>query len=152
VTEQIQAIFGKPVKNIGAGGTFLTIHIIPVYKGKLVAFDVTAPEAKGRWFPWTVLNYGIEPYEAAANLVDDWCEGSTQQLSLCDILTFMSYEGAWQISLVFRNELITLPHGDFERKPLLFDKELPTKIDKFQSADIERWINSGSTKTDQLVF
>jgi hypothetical protein len=64
----------------------------------------------------------------------------------------MSYEGAWQISLVFRNELITLPHGDFERKPLLFDKELPTKIDKFQSADIERWINSGSTKTDQLVF
>ena len=150
--EQAQAIFGKPTKNVSAGGTFLTVHLIPVCERKLIAFDVTAPEAKGRWFPWTVLTFGTEPYEAAANLVDDWCDGSVKRLELCDVLTFKSYEDAWQISLVFRSELTEIPQGDAKRKPLIFEKELPAVIDKFKAADIQRWINLKDSKTNQMVF
>ena len=150
--EQAQAIFGKPTKSVSAGGTFLTVHLIPVCERKLIAFDVTAPEAKGRWFPWTVLTFGTEPYEAAANLVDDWCDGSVKRLELCDVLTFKSYENAWQISLVFRSELTGIPQGDAKRKPLIFEKELPAVIDKFKAADIQRWINLKDSKTNQMVF
>ena len=150
--EKVQAIFGKPTKSISPGGTFLTVHIIPVYKRKLIAFDVIAPEAKGQWFPWTVLTFGTEPYEAAANLVDDWCNGSIKRLELCDVLTFKSYEGAWQISLVFRSELTKIPQGVAKRKPLVFEKEIPPVIDKFKGADIQRWMNLKDSKTNQMIF
>ena len=81
-----QAYFGKPSKTFVPGGAHVAVYVVPVFEGRLVVFDVAARAARGRWLPWDVLEFGGNPYETAAALADDWCEGAVSDLALADVM------------------------------------------------------------------
>ena len=79
-----RAYFGSPRTGPSAGGLQVTVYVIPVYESDLVVFDVHVSQARGRWLPWDVIDFGANPYEAASTLVDDWCDGALSDLVLVD--------------------------------------------------------------------
>ena len=42
-----RAIFGKPVDRPMAGGALITAHVVPVFQGKLVVFELESSEVRG---------------------------------------------------------------------------------------------------------
>ena len=135
-----QAFFGKPASTFVPGGAHVAVYVVPVFEGRLVAFDVAASAARGRWLPWDVLDFGGSPYEAAAALVDQWCEGSVSGLTIADVMSFPFAGGSWEIAVVFRAELTALPVGDDARKPIAFAAGEFDAIGNFDPIDLERWV------------
>ena len=106
------ALFGPPVRAFTPGGAHIAVHLVPVFAGAVVAFDVSARDARGRWLPWDLLPYGGNPYETAAALGDDWCDGAVLDLAIVDALSFPLAGESWELALVFRAGLAAAPGGD----------------------------------------
>ena len=151
------AYFGKPASGFVPGGAHVAVYLVPVFEGKLVVFDVAAQAARGRWLPWDVLEFGGIPYEAAASLADQWCDGAISDLSLADAMSFPFGTEGWELALVFRAELTALPTGDDARTPFAFELGQVDAIGNFDPVDLERWIRRGTespggTDGARLVF
>lgn len=138
-----KAIFARPERAPVRGGAYVSAYLVPVFEGRLVAFDVTAPEARGRWLPWTVLDFGQNPYEAASGLVDQWCQGAVTDLTLVDVLSLPAEGGGWELAIVFRAELAAPPKGADDRHPFLFERGRFDAIAAFDPVDLERWVAAG---------
>jgi hypothetical protein len=134
------AFFGPPKGSFQRGGAHIAIYLVPVFEGQLVAFDVSARGAEGRWLPWNVLPYGENPYVEASALADDWCDGAMQDLRLVDVLTGVAEE-SWELSLLYRVELTALPGGDGARVPVALAPPLESPVRQF--SDLERWVAAG---------
>ena len=135
-----RAFFGPPRVGPSRGGMQVTVHLVPVLDGRLVVFDVTANVARGRWLPWAVLDYQQNPYEAASLLADDWCDVPLDDLSLVDVLSLEAAGGGWELAVVFRAVLTTLPAGDSERHPIAIERGHSDAIGAFDPVDLERWV------------
>ncbi len=130
------------------GGTQLSIYLVPVFEGRLVAFDVEAREARGRWLPWDVLESHENPYEAASELADIWCGVALTSLTLADVMSFTLPSGSWELAVVFRAELSASPLGDPERRPFIYAPHQFDAIGSFDPVDLERWVTaSGNAPT-----
>ena len=136
------ATFGPPTSRPTAGGAHIAVHLVPVLEGAIVAFDVTAPEARGRWLPWDLLDYAGNPYETAAALADDWCGGDITDLRLVDALSFPEQAGSWELALIFRAELGAMPPADDARTPVALPADDPGPIWRFDPVDLTRWAAS----------
>ena len=136
----MKAFFGPPVSGPVPGGTQLSIYLVPVFEGRLVAFDVEAPEARGRWLPWDVLDLRENPYEAASELADFWCGVALTSLALADVMSFVQPGGAWELAVIFRAELSSAAKGDAERRPFVYAAGQFDAIGSFDPVDLERWV------------
>ncbi len=142
-----RAFFGPPRATVTPGGAHLTVYLVPVFEGGLVVFDVDAREARGRWLPWDVLDFGQNPYEAASQLADDWCNVSLHDLSLADVMSFPVEPSGWELAIVFRAELAEMPPGDAARTAVRFDPGQYDAIGPFDPVDIERWMAASTGPT-----
>lgn len=140
MSRQQRAFFGPPAATFVSGGTHITVYLIPVFDGGLVVFDVRAPQARGRWLPWDVLDFGANPYEAASALADGWCDVTLKDLSLVDVMSFPVEGGGWELAIIFRAELGALPPGDDVRTPYRFEPGRYDAIGPFDPVDLERWV------------
>ncbi len=134
------AYFGQPADTFVRGGAHVAVYLVPVYQGGLVVFDVSARAARGRWLPWDVLEFGGNPYEAAAALADDWCGGALSDLTLVDVMSFPFEGEGWELAIVYRAELTELPRHDDVRTPFRFDPGEYDAIGSFDPVDLERWV------------
>jgi hypothetical protein len=139
-----QAFFGKPTGGLTAGGAHISVYLVPVYRRRLVVFDVAARQARGRWLPWDVMEFGANPYETAAALADDWCEGAVSSLTLADVMSFPFEGGGWELAIIFRAELTALPGGDDARSPFVFAEGEADAIGLFDPVDLVRWIGGAA--------
>ncbi len=139
-----QAFFGKPTAGLTAGGAHISVYLVPVFRRRLVVFDVAARQARGRWLPWDVMEFGANPYETAAALADDWCEGAVSSLTLADVMSFPFEGGGWELAIVFRAELTALPAGDDARSPFVFAEGEADAIGLFDPVDLVRWIGGSA--------
>lgn len=151
------AIFGPPADggDLVEGGAHITVNLVPVYRGRLVAFDITAPEARGRWLPWTILPFGGNPYETASDLAEAWCRGAVADLRLVDVMSFSVVRGSWEIAIVFRAELTEKPPSVRDRIPVTYEPGHLDAIGAFDPVDLERWLRAGPGDANgaaRLVF
>jgi hypothetical protein len=137
-----QAFFGPPQHGYVDGGAHITMYLVPVHQRRLVVFDVAAREAEGRWLPWDVLAFGGNPYEAAAELADRWCGGDITDLSLADVMSFELPPGSWELAIIFRAELASMPAGDGSRAPVLLEPGRYDAIGPFDPVDLRRWVEA----------
>ncbi len=134
----------------------LTVHVVPVFKGVLIAFDVDAPEASGRWLPWTPLEHGGNPWETASAIVGEWCGGAVVELRLVDVIA-RGAGAEWGLALVFRAELTALPGGE-RGQPHPCAPPEHGSVRGFAAADLARWLAqspggvAASSHTPPLVF
>lgn len=151
------AFFGPPRDHPAAGGTHVTVHVVPVFEGRLVAFDIRNDAARGRWLPWDVLPFQGNPWQFAAELVDEWCDGAVSDLSLADVMSLPAPAGGWEIALVFRAELTALPAPEPDRTPFHAPPGRFDAIGAFDPVDLERWVARGASpaspgRSTGLVF
>lgn len=137
------AIFGPPAGDLTEGGAHITVNLVPVFQGRLVAFDVTASEARGRWLPWTVLPFGGNPYETASDLAEEWCRGAVADLRLVDVMSFSLVRGSWELAIVFRAQLTEKPPSLRDRIPSIYEPGHFDAIGSFDPVDLRRWVESG---------
>ena len=138
-----RAYFGSPRTGPSAGGLQVTVYVIPVYESDLVVFDVHLSQARGRWLPWDVIDFGANPYEAASTLVDDWCDGALSDLVLVDGLSLEAPGDGWELAIVFRAELTAMPAGDGDRTAKRVPATATDAIGPFDPVDLERWLRLG---------
>lgn len=135
-----RAFFGPPAKTAAPGGLQVSVYLVPVYQGRLLAFDIHAKAVSGRWLPWAVIDYRQNPYEAAALLADDWLDVGLEDLRVVDVLSAEGPLGGWELAIVYRAELTGLPVGDADRRPYLYPVDGYDAIAIFEPADFERWV------------
>ncbi len=140
----MHAYFGRPAASFVPGGAHVAVYLVPVLAGQLVVFEVQAPNVHGRWLPWTVMEYGANPYETASALADDWCEGLVADLALADALSFPFDADGWELALVYRAELTALPPGDAHRQPRVVAPGAADAMGPFDPVDLERWVRGGT--------
>ena len=124
-----------------AEGVLLTVHVAPVLAGRLVAFALDAPGPAGLWLPWTPLGQGANPYEIAATIVDEWCDGAPSDLRLADVIS-RDGDGGWELAVVFRAELTALPRGE-RGAPRVCEPGDLAAVHGFAPADLARWASAG---------
>lgn len=134
------SFFPPPAERFVSGGAHIAVYIVPVYQGSLVVFGVSAPEARGRWLPWTLLTFHGNPYEEAAALSDDWCDSAVTDLRLVDVISAASATGSWELAIVFRAELMAMPEGDRDRHPILLPAGEVEAVGLFDAVDLQRWV------------
>jgi hypothetical protein len=134
------AYFGPPAQTFIPGGTHIAVYLVPVFEGRLTVFDVAAREARGRWLPWDILDWGANPYEAASALVDQWCDVPASDLRLVDVMSFPFEGGGWELAIVFRAELPEPARGDGIRAPHIFAPGQFDELGNFDPVDLERWV------------
>ena len=117
----------------------ICVYLVPVFEGRLVVFDVSAREARGRWLPWDILPDRGNPYEVAATLGDNWCASAISALTLADILS-LTLPHPWELAIIFRAELTALPLPDPVRTPFLYPTATFDAIGAFDPVDLERWV------------
>ena len=139
------AFFGSPAPGIVPGGTHITVYLVPVYENRLTVFDVSAREARGRWLPWDVLDWGANPYECASALADQWCDVSLLDLALIDVMSFSLEGGGWELAIIFRGELAEPARGDDARTPFVFPAGEFDAIGPFDPVDLERWVTRANS-------
>jgi hypothetical protein len=135
-----RAFFGPPKREPSEGGLQVSVHLVPVHEGRLVAFDIRSGQVRGRWLPWAVIDFRQNPYEAAALLADDWLDGALDDLRIADVLSIDGPLGGWELAIVFRAELSALPAGDQSRAPYVFKPGQYDAIGAFDPVDLERWV------------
>ncbi len=134
------AFFGPPQQGASTGGAMITVHLVPVFEGGLVVFDLRSSDKQARWLPWRVLDFGGNPYECASNLGDDWCEGAVSDLSLADVMSFEIPGSGWELAIIFRAELTAKPRPRGARVPALLAAGSLDAIGRFDPVDLERWV------------
>ncbi|MGD9934561.1 MAG: hypothetical protein AB7T37_12710 [Dehalococcoidia bacterium] len=143
-----RAFFGPPAKTAAPGGLQVSVYIVPVYQGRLVAFDIHAKAVSGRWLPWAVIDYRQNPYEAAALLADDWLDVGLDDLRVVDVLSAEGPLRGWELAIVYRAELSELPKGDSDRAPYLYPADGYDAIAIFEPTDFERWVGAVGTQSN----
>ena len=138
-----RAFFGPPRNGPVEGGLQVSVHLVPVWDGRLLIFDVDAAPVRGRWLPWAVIDYGQNPYEAASILADDWLGVALSDLSLADVLSIEGVAGGWELAIVFRAELAAPATGDAQRHPVLCERGAYDAIGSFDPIDLQRWVERG---------
>lgn len=138
-----RAFYPPPREAPVPGGAYVAVVVLPVREGRLVAFDVDDPAARGRWFPWTPLPRETQPWEVAAALVEEWCGVDVADLRLVDALGLEGLGGSWQLTLVFRAELLGLPRGGARRRPVELPLHSLGPTAGFAPADLLRWASEG---------
>ena len=137
-----------------ADGVLLSVHVVPVLEGRIVAFTLAAGGPKGRWLPWTVLPQGANPYEIASAVVDEWCDGAMSDLRLADVIS-REGNGGWELAIVFRAELTALPLGA-RGAPRVCEAADLAAVQGFEAVDLERWLGGGEAaaggEAPKLVF
>jgi hypothetical protein len=146
-----RALFGPPQESAAPGGLQVTVHLVPVFEGRLLAFDVLSKFARGRWLPWAVMEYGQNPWEGASLLADDWLDVPLDDLSLADVMSLEAPGGGWELALVFRAALSAAPAGDAERRPFLYEPAAFDAIGAFDPVDLERWVTMSTAAGQVLV-
>ena len=141
------AYFGQPAESFVRSGAHVAVYLVPVFEGGLVVFDVSARAARGRWLPWDILEFGGNPYEAAATLADNWCGGALSDLSLVDVMSFPFEGEGWELAIVYRAELTELPRADDARTPFRFDPGEYDAIGNFDPVDLQRWVEQNGNAT-----
>lgn len=136
------AFYPPPRSEPVPGGLYLSVVVVPVWQGQLAVFDVVEPSARGRWLPWAPIPHARGPWEAAAEVADDWC-GEVADLRLVDALAGEGLGGSRQLSLVFRAELLAAPRGDAQRTPVLVEVPPAEPVAGFSPADLARWVAAG---------
>lgn len=139
-----RAYFGAPRNAPSAGGMQVTVYVVPVYQSDLVVFEVHVKQARGRWLPWDVIDFGANPYEAASELVDDWCDGALSDLSLVDVLSLEAFGEGWELAIIFRAELTAMPAGEATRNAIRVSAGALDAIGAFDPVDLERWLRHGT--------
>lgn len=134
------AYFGQPADTFVRGGAHVAVYLVPVFENGLVVFDVSARAARGRWLPWDILEFGGNPYEAAAALADDWCGGALSDLSLVDVMSFPFEGDGWELAIIYRAELTELPAADDVRRSFRFEPGEYDAIGNFDPVDLQRWV------------
>ena len=147
-----QAMFGKPVKDLTAGGTLITAHVVPVLKGELVVFELDSRAVTGRWLPWTTMEYGDNPYVTASAIVDEWCGGAMSDLRLMDVMSFRIDGDIWELAVVYRVELTASPEPTEQRTPVLLEPSQSGPIGRFDQVDLERWVGGQRPAPAQRLF
>ncbi len=142
-----RAFFGPPAKTAAPGGLQVSVYVVPVYRGQLVAFDIRAKAVSGRWLPWAVIDYRQNPYEAAALLADDWLDVGLEDLRIVDVLSAEGPLEGWELAIVYRAELADLPNGDSERSPYRYPAGHYDAIAIFDPADFERWVGDTGARS-----
>lgn len=138
-----------------ASGVLLSVHVVPVLEGRIVAFVLEPPGPKGRWLPWTVLEQGANPYEIASTIIDEWCDGAMSDLRLADVISRAGDNG-WELAIIFRAELTALP-GHERGAPHVCDMQDLAAVQGFEAVDLERWLGGGASPamegdSPKLVF
>lgn len=134
------AYFPPPRTSFRPGDSFISVHLVPVYQGRLVVFDIEEPPARGRWIPWTVAWFRANPYEVASALVEEWCGSFPDDLRFVDALSFETEGGGWELALVFRAELSERPAGGGARRPVLLERGALTAAGRFEAVELSRWV------------
>ena len=135
-----RAFFGPPRQGPVSDGARITLYLVPVLGGKLVAFDLRAREAQGRWLPWTVLDFGANPYVTASELAERWCQGAVSDLSIADVLSIETAGGGWELAIVFRAELTAEPRPQANGAVFVVAPGAIDAIGPFAATDLERWV------------
>lgn len=135
-----RAFFGPPARGPSEGGLQVSVHLVPVFEGRLVAFDVRAGQVHGRWLPWAVIDFRQNPYEAAALLADDWLDVPLTDLRIADVLSVDGPLGGWELAIVYRAECAARPRGDGQRTPFVYEPGEYDAIGIFDPLDLERWV------------
>jgi hypothetical protein len=143
-----QAYFGRPASTFVPGGAHIAVYLVPVFERRLIVFDVSASAARGRWLPWDILDFGANPYEAAASLVDLWCGGAVSDLALVDAMSFPYPGEGWELALVFRAELTEMPEGDDAREPFAYEDGEFDALGNFDPVDLERWVKRNEPRAE----
>lgn len=139
-----------------ASGVLLSVHVVPVLEGRIVAFVLDPPGPKGRWLPWTVLEQGANPYEIASTIIDEWCDGAMSDLRLADVISREGDTG-WELAIIFRAELTALPSHE-RGAPHICDPQDLAAVQGFEGVDLERWLGVGTAApategdSQELVF
>ncbi len=137
-----------------ASGVLLSVHVVPVLEGRIVAFVLDSPGPQGRWLPWTVLTQGANPYEIASTIVDEWCDGAMSDLRLVDVISREGEDG-WELAIVFRAELTALP-GHERGAPRVCDAQDLAAVQGFDAVDLVRWLGDAAPAAEgdspKLVF
>jgi len=141
------AYFSQPAESFVRSGAHVAVYLVPVFEGGLVVFDVSARAARGRWLPWDILEFGGNPYEAAATLADNWCGGALSDLSLVDVMSFPFEGEGWELAIVYRAELTELPRADDARTPFRFGPGEYDAIGSFDPVDLQRWVEQHGNAT-----
>ena len=149
----LKATFGPPRGGISPRGAFVSIYLVPEWDGHLIAFDVVAKEAPGRWLPWTIADFGASPWETASALSNEWCGDTTESIELVDTISFETDSAGWELALVFRARLNALPPGETERIPVVSQPDDARLSVPFAAADLGRWIarQASATASGDLV-
>lgn len=116
----------------------ITVSLVPIHGGDVVAFEVTAREARGVWLPWTTLEFGQSPWESASILADEWCDGHEIAIDLVDAISILDGD-AWQLAIVFRARLAALPSAKADRVPVAAHDHGDSLCNPFSAADVSRW-------------
>lgn len=137
------ARFGPPTDEFAPDGAHVAVHVVPVVRGRLVVFDVTAPEARGRWLPWDLLPFAGNPYQVAAELADEWCGPNVLELRPVDVLSLAAPGESWELAIIFRCELEAMPGGDDVRHPEAVDPAGAEVANRFPASELIRWVAAG---------
>jgi len=143
-----RSYFAGPKDSPQRGGMVVTVYLVPVYQGRLVVFDVTAPGAKGRWIPWQVLEFGQVPYESAAQLTDAWLNGEVTSLSLVDVMMLPMDGGGCELAIIFRCDVTALPARTAQRDAFAYPDGHLDAIGGFDPVDLERWLLQTPAQAD----
>ncbi len=143
-----RAIFGPPKETPAAGGLLVTVHLVPVFEGRLLAFDLAQPHVRGRWLPWAVIEFGQNPYEAASLLADDWLDVPLVDLALADVLSLPGDGGGWELAIVYRAHPAAMPSASADRQPFLYAAGAFDAIGAFDPVDLERWVTMRAQPAD----
>ena len=150
-------IFQTSARVHGSSAPLLTVHVVPVVHNKLLTFKVEALVAADRCLPWTLLDFGTNPYEAAAVLLEEWCDGAdVLDLRLVDVISRTGQDDGWELAIIFRGELRAGPVAGIDREPLICEAGDIEPLNGFMVVDLERWLVTESyaelRSSSRLVF
>ena len=135
-----RAFFGPPQPAAVRGGARITLYLVPVLDGQLVAFDLKVSDQRGRWLPWTVMDFGANPYVTASELAEQWCQGAVSALSPADVMSFETPDRGWELAIVFRADLTVEPRPPANGTVSLLPPGGVDAIGPFAPGDLERWL------------
>ena len=112
----MRAIFGPPVSRPLPGGLLMSVDIVPIYDGGIVAFrwpGLNRENETGNslWMPWDYLEVGEPPARSVPRVLSQWTGREDLAISaeMVDLFSKVQDNKTWHLSLVFMVHLQALP-------------------------------------------